>query len=69
MLGETCIDSIVLGSPNGSIQDQKAALNVDSGGAASPDQLFLQEERGSSHLDEPQLPEGVPAKIAHLSHL
>ena len=23
MLGETCIDSIVLGSPNASIQDQK----------------------------------------------
>lgn len=74
MLGEDCIDNIVLGSPNASIQNQKmnaaasAALNVDSGGAASPDQLLLQEaneERGSLH-SELELPNGVPSKVVHL---
>ena len=35
MLGEQCIENLVLGSLNATIQDQKALQNVDSGGAAA----------------------------------
>ena len=39
MIGDTCIDSLVLGSPNASLQDQNkvgraVAQNGESGGAA-----------------------------------
>ena len=64
MLGETCVDCLVLGSPSATIQDQKSVQNAvaDSGGA----QLrgAEDEERGSQHADE----EGN-IKINPIAHL
>ena len=51
MVGDTCIDNLILGSPNASYQDQKPALNADSGGAGGLRDHDEQEERGSCHLE------------------
>jgi len=57
MLGETCVDCLVLGSPNASLQDQTALQqaanqNPDSGGASpNPFNQDENEERGSCHED------------------
>ena len=57
MLGDTCIDSLVLGSPNASLQDQtklgrRANGQNESGGAADQNLREgedVDEERGSYH--------------------
>ena len=54
MLGDMCIDCLVLGSPNSSVQKQGPNQQLDAGGAASqnlrhpPNDM---EERGSSHWE------------------
>ena len=56
-MGETCIDCIVLGSPNASIQDSKNGplQNTESGGASllalGQGGVDDDEERGS-HVDD-----------------
>mmetsp|Transcript_28044 Transcript_28044/g.37456 ORF Transcript_28044/g.37456 Transcript_28044/m.37456 type:complete len:102 (+) Transcript_28044:46-351(+) len=70
MLGDTCIDSLVLGSPNASLQDQAkmgrgVAQNGESGGAADQNRRLgddADEERGSYHED-------TKAKNAATAHL
>jgi len=73
MLGDTCLDSLVLGSPNASLQDQAKVgrainQNGESGGAADQnlrdddDVAVANEERGSYHADE-------KARYAATAHL
>ena len=53
MLGETCVDCIVLGSPSASIQDPKKVVNAlaDSGGARFGDP-GQDEQRGSQSAED-----------------
>ena len=59
MVGEKCIDCLVLGSPNSSLQKsgQNNAIGQDAGGAASLEQIANEQndsERGSTHEAELQ---------------
>lgn len=54
MLGDMCIDCLVLGSPNSSVQKQGPNQQHDAGGAANPNLRHPgndMEERGSSHWE------------------
>ena len=64
MIGDTCVDCLILGSPNSTIQDkvkapnqQQLNQNIESGGAAPQNRggarmLDEDDERGSV-IDEP----------------
>ena len=69
MLGDTCVDNLILGSPSATIQNQKAVQDAvaDSGGAANPNQLGLgeDEERGSQHAEE----ESNEIRVSPIAHL
>ena len=67
MLGETCIDILILGSPSAHLQEQKGLERQKSGPgeAVNRNQLRLNdefEEHGSGHDD-------ISSKISPISHL
>lgn len=65
MLGETCIDNLILGSPNAHIQEQKGLERQNPGRAFNHNQSRLQDEQeepGNNHDD-------IPSKISPISHL
>jgi len=72
MLGETCIDLLVLGSPNASLQDQAKlnrilGSNGESGGQADQNQrdsADAEEERGSCHKENSKVRAQATANLA-----
>ena len=69
MLGETCVDCLVLGSPSATIQDQKGVQDAlaDSGGARLGDGA-QDEERGSQSEDQLH-PADNQMRINPIAHL
>lgn len=71
MLGDTCIDCLVLGANGASMQDQQKvakslAAHPENGGAANPtfNRDAIEEERGSCHEDADPM-----AKVSPIAHL